>query len=102
MNVWKTIYRVSWIVLTFLIIAGVVCIFGPKFNSLRKMQKDKNELKKENQRLETDVADLRTKQERFTSDPKFVERTAKKMGMIRENEILFKIEPPPPAVKEDE
>lgn len=92
MNVWKAIYRVSWIILAALILAGVVCIFGPKFSSLRKMQKDKNELKKENQRLETEITMLRTKQERFTSEPDFVERTAKEMGMIRTNEIVFKFE----------
>lgn len=92
MNVWKTIYRISWIVLTALILAGIFCIFGPKFNSLRKMQQDKNELKQENQLLESKIATLRTKQERFSSDPKFVERTAKEMGMIRTNEIVFKFE----------
>ncbi len=79
-------------VLTALILAGIFCIFGPKFNSLRKMQKDKNELKQENRRLESEVTTLRTKQERFTSDARFVERTAKEMGMIRTNEIVFKFE----------
>jgi len=97
MNVWKAIYRISWIVLAVLIVAGIACIFGPKFNHLRKMQKDKNELKKENQRLENEIAELRTKQERFTSDPAFVERTAKEMGMIRTNEIVFKFEEGRPA-----
>ena len=61
------------------------------------MQKDKNELQKENQRLETEIANLRTKQERFTSDPAFVERTAKEMGMIRTNEIVFKFDEPKAA-----
>jgi len=94
MNVWKAIYRISWIVLTALILTGMVFIFGPKFNTLRKMQKDKNELKQENQRLETEIMQLRTKQERFTSDPNFVERTAKEMNMIRTNEIVFIFEKP--------
>lgn len=89
MNVWKTIYRVSWIILTVLIFTGVFCIFGPKFNSLRKMQQDKNELRSENQKLQAAIEDLRYKQERFTSDPKYVERTAKTIGMIRTNEVLF-------------
>ena len=85
----------SWIVLTVLILTGMVFIFGPKFSTLRKMQKDKNELKKENQRLETEITNLRTKQERFTSDPLFVERTAKEMNMIRTNEIVFIFEDEP-------
>jgi cell division protein FtsB len=85
----------SWIVLTVLILTGMVFIFGPKFSTLRKMQEDKNELKKENQRLETEITNLRTKQERFTSDPRFVERTAKEMNMIRTNEIVFIFEDQP-------
>ena len=85
----------SWIVLTVLILTGMVFIFGPKFSTLRKMQEDKNELKKENQRLETEITNLRTKQERFTSDPSFVERTAKEMNMIRTNEIVFIFEDQP-------
>ena len=76
-------------ILTVLILAGVACIFGPKFNSLRKMQKDKNELKQANHHLESEIASLRNKQERFTSDPNFVERTAKEMGLLRTNEIVF-------------
>lgn len=102
MNVWKAIYRVSWVVLAGLILAGIFCIFGPKFNHLRKMQKDKNELQKENQRLESEITQLRTKQERFTSDPRFVERTAKEMGMIRTNEIVFKFDEPIPAERRNE
>ena len=92
MNVWKTIYRISWTVLAALLLAGVIFIFGPKFNSLRKMQDDKTDLQEQTRRLRSEMDDLRRKQDRFRSDPDFVERTAKEMGMIRTNEIVFKFD----------
>jgi len=75
-----------------MIIAGVAFIFGPKFTSLRKMQDDKTKLQEETRKLRSGMEELRRKQDRFSSDPDFVERTAKEMGMIRTNEIVFKFD----------
>lgn len=73
-----------------LLMIGLVCIFLPKFNTLRKHQRRKDENTAENRQLQLDTNELRTKQERFNSDPAVVERTARNIGMVRPDEVVFK------------
>ena len=90
MNYWVVIYRFSWLVLVLLLVIGLACIFIPKFREVNELQDRRNELRRKVQATEQATMALRVKQERFSSDPEYVERIAKEAGMIKPTEILFK------------
>ena len=45
------------------------------------------------------IQDRQQKQEKFRSDPAFVERTAREMGMVKPNETIFKFTNGPTATE---
>lgn len=90
MNYWLVIYRFAWGVLGVLVTIGLVCIFVPRCNKLRAMQRKRIELQTENRTLEAMTQELRIKQERFSTEPPFVERTAREIGMVKTNETVYK------------
>jgi cell division protein FtsB len=90
MNPWVAIYRFGWIALVILGLIGLICVFLPKYSTLRAMRTQKIEKEEETRRLEARIAELRSHQEKFLTDPAFVERTAREMGMVKPNETIFK------------
>lgn len=89
MNYWLTIYKVAWVILAALFLIGLACIFMPKCNRERELHRKKIELEQQNRDLTERAEDLKIKQERFRSDPDFVERTARDAGMLKPDEVLF-------------
>lgn len=73
-----------------LLIMLSVRIFMPKLSEVRKLQSRKLELKEEVTRLEERIKELKENQEKFSSDPDFVVRTAHEIGMVKTNETVFK------------
>lgn len=73
-----------------LIIIGLICIFLPKCNQLRELQDKKGVIAEDNRAIEIETNELRTKQEKFNSNPAVVERTAREIGMVKPDEIVFK------------
>lgn len=69
---------------------ALACIFVPKFRELEDLQRRRDGLQGIVRAVDDDTRDLRLKQERFSSDPEYVERVAKDAGMIKTNEVLFK------------
>lgn len=90
MNYWVVVYRFAWGLLLVVIVVGVICIFLPKCHFLRSMQRKKEQLASENRDIQVAVSEFRSKQDRFNTDPAFVERTAREEGMIKPDETLFK------------
>ncbi len=90
MNFWRTIYRISWALFAVLAISGLLYIFVPQCRSISRLQKQKKVLAKKNENTEREISALKTKRDRFTSDPAFVERTAREMGMIKPGEIMYR------------
>lgn len=90
MNYWVTIYRFAWGALIVIFIIASICVFLPRYNRIRQLQKKKIELQEENHRVEARIEELRIKQQQFSSDPTFVERTAREIGMIKPDETVFK------------
>lgn len=90
MNYWVTIYRLAWGFLVVLFVIVLICIFLPKCHIFREMQRKKIEDQEGIRKKEYQIKELRMKQERFSSDPAFVERTARKTGMVRSDETVFK------------
>jgi len=91
MNPWVAIYRFGWIALVALGLIGLLCLFMPKYSTLRAMRQQKIEREEETRRLEARIAQLRNDQEKFLADPAFVERTAREaLRMVKPNEVIFK------------
>jgi cell division protein FtsB len=90
MNYWVTIYKTAWIVAIVLVTVTTIWLFVPKIQQYRESYRKRAEYKEENRQLGAEVKQFRDKQERFTTDPSFVERTAREMGMVKPNEIKFK------------
>jgi len=90
MNYWRAIHRFAWLLLGVLVAAGVFCVFGPKCRSLRSLHEQKSRVESENAALDERIRELRVKRERFSTDPSFVERTARETGMVKADETIFK------------
>ncbi len=90
MSTWRLIYRFSWALLGVLVVIGLLCVFTPKCRSLTRLQKTRAEIEQQNADKEDEIKDLKVKQERFTTEPAFVERTARESGMVSPNEIVYK------------
>jgi cell division protein FtsB len=89
-NRWEIIYKASWVALAVLSVIAAICMLVPKFRLCDNLQTKRVEMQAEVDKIESQVKELKDKQERFTSDPQFVERTAKEMGLVKTNETLIK------------
>ncbi len=90
MSTWHLIYRFSWALLGVLVVIGLLCVFTPKCRSLSRLQATRAALEDKNAAKEDEIKDLKVKQERFTTEPAFVERTARELGMVTPNEVVYK------------
>ena len=90
MNIWNIIYRFSWGLLAVLAAVGLFLVFTPKTRKLAYLQSVKAELEARNEKKADQIKDLQVRQERFISDPEFVEHTAREAGMVMPDEVVFK------------
>jgi cell division protein FtsB len=100
MSTWRLIYRFSWALLAVLVAIGLLCVFTPKCHTLTQLQKTRNKLEAKNAEQAAEIKELKIKQERFTSDPAFVEHTARAEGMVTEGEVVYKFTDPNGRVPE--
>lgn len=91
MSVWEWIYRIAWGILLVLCAIGIVCAFVPESRRLHGLQETRRALEEENRRIDAHIKDLQTRQARFDSDPAFVERTARELGMAKPHETVFRV-----------
>ncbi len=89
MDFWKLIYRFSWTLLAVLVVIGLTLVFAPKLRSIAQLREKKNMLTAENEALEAQIRATREKQRRFTTEPSYVERTAREIGMVRPGETVY-------------
>jgi cell division protein FtsB len=94
MSTWGMIYRFSWGLLAVLIVIGLLCVFTPKCRTLSRLQTTRTDLEQKNTDTTAEIKDLKIKQERFTSEPAFVERTARESGMVAPGEVIYKFTDP--------
>ena len=86
----KTLYRLAWAAVVALCVIGALVMFAPQLNRQGKLQKDKVARETEDRRLNEEISDLQGRQQAFQTDPRFVERTAREMGMVRPDEFILK------------
>ena len=90
MNYWVTIYRVAFGAVIVLVTIAIISAFVPKLRKHHEEYRKRTEFQQENRILAEQVKVLRNKQERFTRDPNYVERTAREIGMVKPDEMVFK------------
>lgn len=90
MNPLALIYRFVWIALAVLLLAGMGFMFVPLIQQDREFQRREAQLAESIEQHEQEIRQLRLKQERFLSDPDFVERIAHDMGLVKPNEFIFR------------
>lgn len=90
MDIWKLIYRFALLLLAVLVVIGLVVLFIPKFRKYSHMQETRDKMVADNSDKSEEIKNFKIKQERFTSEPAFVERTAREAGMVTSDEIVYK------------
>lgn len=90
MNCWGAIYKFAWGALVVLVIFGVICLFMPRCQRLRKMQETKAFFEEKNRQLENDTKDLKDKQRLFETEPEFVKRVARQTGRVSPDETIYR------------
>ncbi len=90
MNYWVAIYRFALGLLIVLVTIIAICIFIPQIQRVRELDRKIAELEQSVNEVEAATKELQIKQERFVTDPAFVERTAKESGLLKPDEIVFK------------
>jgi len=73
-----------------LAIIGLVIVFTPKLHRYSKLQNTRSELEDQSIAKTEAIKELKIKQDRFTSEPRFVERTAREAGMVTPDEVVYK------------
>ena len=89
MDFWKLIYRFSWSLLAVLVVIGLGLVFAPRLREITRLRGEKEALEAENLALKGQIGDMRERQRRFTTEPSYVERTAREIGMVRPGETVY-------------
>ena len=92
MNYWVLIYRCAWVMLIILCVIGLTCIFLPKCRQYQDWQQKKEQLQAGTSQIEAAIKKLQQQQEQLQTDPAFVERTARELGMAKPDETIFKVQ----------
>ncbi len=90
MSFWVMLYRLAWIIVVVSCVIAVVCVFVPRAHMHQELQRRKRALEEGNVRLESKIRQLDEKQQRFRTDPEFVERIAREQGMAKPGETIFR------------
>ncbi len=91
MNIWTAIYRAA-VVASFGLLATVAALgIVPKWRAMQDYRRRKEDLERQIAIEEELTKLLRQKQERFRTDPRFVERIARDLGLARSNEVLYRV-----------
>ena len=90
---WAKVYRFAWGILFVVLLVALVCIFLPKCREVQKYQKKKIELTDQKRKKEMDIQQLKKKQQKVKTDPKFVESVARDGARVKEGEVTGVKEP---------
>lgn len=88
--IWRIITRVFWLIVIGACIAGFMALYTPKYYQYNELSRRIRAMQEGNRDLETAVRRLEMRQRRFLSDPAFVERTARELGMAKPGEVIYK------------
>lgn len=94
MNVLLTIITRTTLIVAFILvmIAGVVTI-TPKYSQWRGLEQQRKEMLRRIDYKQNEIKVLKDKQQRFKTDPEFVEFVARQNRRARPGELVFVFEP---------
>ena len=90
MNFWVIVYRFSWVTLVAMVFFGIIIMSVPQFRQYQEYQRREQALQEQIQQERETLKHLKEKQERFKSDPRFVEMIAHEKGLAKPEETIFK------------
>lgn len=88
--IWLVITRIFWLALIGGGIGLIVVMAAPKYYQRNELNRRIRDMRERNRDLERAVHRLEIQQQRFVTDPAFVERTARELGMARPGEVIYK------------
>jgi hypothetical protein len=89
----KIITRVAFFTAFAIVIAGGLFILPPKIQNMHNLEIQRNEMKRKIAFKEKEIETLKLRQQRFSTDPEFVELIARQNKRIRANELIFVVDP---------
>lgn len=90
MNTLKLIRSVAVFVFGVILLIGLSALCLTQYQQYRENRRSEAQLQDEIRLREDMYRTLKRKQELFQSDPRFVEKIAREMGMAKEGEVVFK------------
>jgi Tfp pilus assembly protein PilO len=89
----KIITKTAIVAAFAIVVAGGLFILPPKIQDMRSLEAQRNEIKRKIDYKEKEIETLKLRQQRFSTDPEFVELIARQNKRIRANELIFVTEP---------
>ena len=91
MSFWIGLYRTAWMTLGVLLFIGVIAAFSPPVRQYRQLRRMEVELQEEIRIKEEQLHQLKKQQERLETDPAFVERIVREeLGLAKPGETIYK------------
>lgn len=91
-NFFETVRRWFFFIALVLGVVAWSCFFIPKLNEHSRNLGEAEGLQRDIDGLEDQLKVYRKKQDRFKTDPKFVEQMANEVGMVKPGEMIFKFD----------
>ena len=85
-------FRFAMILVTVLLVLGAVLLITPKYRQTLHLRAERERLANECAQLEQMIDQLHRNQQRFQTDPDFVEQIARQNRRVRPDEVVFVIE----------
>lgn len=85
----KIITQTTLLIALVIVVAGGVFILPPKIAQMNRLEKQRNELMRKIEHKSREIEVLKNRQQRFASDPEFVEYVARQNKRVRPNELVF-------------
>ena len=85
----KIITQATLLLALVIVVAGGIVILQPKIAQMNRLEKQRNELMRKIEHKNREIEVLKNKQQRFSSDPEFVEYVARQNKRVKPNELVF-------------
>ncbi len=93
MNIWKLIYRISLVIIGVVVLLGVGYAYWKPMKEHQALNARKEQIEQATHKQQEKLDDLKQKQERLQTDPRFVEKMAREdLGLAKPGETIFKFE----------
>ena len=86
---WNLINRIVLVAISMMAVVGIVLAFTPKVKQIQAYQNTRDTLQQRIDITVTAERDLKVKQQRFRTDPSYVERVAHEVGYARKGELIY-------------